>query len=369
MRILYVTTVGMTMGFFNSFIKELLDEGCTVDIAANEADSKVPECYRQWGCKVYGISCQRSPVRKENLDAIRQIRKIVKDNHYNLVHCHTPIAAMCTRLACRPLQKNGIKVFYTAHGFHFYKGAPKLNWLVYYPIEMICSYMTDVLITINKEDYNLAKQKFHAGKVEYVPGVGIDTGKFGGTQADREKKREELGIPADAVLLLSVGELNKNKNHGMVIRALAKLNDNRIHYAIAGKGPLKESYEKMAKDCGISKQVHILGFRNDIPDLYCAADICVFPSIREGLGLAAVEGMASGLPLIVSDNRGTRGFLNEDMAITCTNSDVVKFAEAIEKLQSDMDLRMRMGKLNKEKSSEFDISRVNGIMHKLYDDL
>lgn len=159
------------MGFFKNFIKELLEDGHTVDIATNETTSKVPDCYREWGCQIYQISCTRSPFNKGNIDAIRQIRKIAADGSYGIVHCHTPIAAMCTRLACRKLRKSGLKVFYTAHGFHFYKGAPLKNWLVYYPIEWLCAHWTDVLITINKEDFELAKKKMKAKRVEYVPGV------------------------------------------------------------------------------------------------------------------------------------------------------------------------------------------------------
>ena len=161
MKILYITTVGGTMNFFNSLIKELINDGYTIDIATNEVASKVPDCYKEWGCKIYHISTSRSPFSFGNIKAIKQIKKIAKD--YDLVHCHTPLAGMATRLACRKLRKKqGLKVIYTAHGFHFYKGAPKKNWMIYYPIEKMCSRWTDVLITINKEDYELAKRKMKA---------------------------------------------------------------------------------------------------------------------------------------------------------------------------------------------------------------
>ena len=162
MKILYVTTIGLTMIFFKGLVKELIDVGHIVDIACNEETHKVPDCYREWGCKVYEIDCSRSPLSNGNIRAIRELKRIVYENHYDIVHCHTPIAGACTRLACKDFRKYGVKVFYTAHGFHFYKGAPIKNWLLFYPIEKLCSRFTDTLITINKEDYSLAKKRMKA---------------------------------------------------------------------------------------------------------------------------------------------------------------------------------------------------------------
>ena len=160
MRILYITTVGMTMRFFQSFISELCKEGHTVDIACSDTES-IPEYYKKEKFKIYRLSCSRSPFNFGNVRAIREIRMIVRKNQYDIVHCHTPVAAACTRLACRPLRKKmALRVFYTAHGFHFCTGAPKKNWIVYYPIEKWLSRYTDVLITINKEDYRRARNRF-----------------------------------------------------------------------------------------------------------------------------------------------------------------------------------------------------------------
>lgn len=304
MKILYVTTIGRTMGFFKSFVKELIDKGHTVDIATNESRSSVPDCYREWGCQVYPISCQRSPLSFGNFKAIGEIKKIVKDGGYELVHCHTPIAAACTRLACNSLRKNGVKVIYTAHGFHFYKGAPFMNWALFYPVEKLCSGMTDKIITINQEDYALACEKFKNTSVAYVPGVGIDTDKFANATVDQEAKRDEIGVPSDAFLLLSVGELNKNKNHEVVLRALAKLGDKSIHYAIAGKGNLDKHLLELAEELGISDNFHLLGYRTDVAELYKVADVYLLPSFREGLNVSIMESLAAGLPVICSNIRG-----------------------------------------------------------------
>ena len=176
MRILYVTTISLTMNsFFKPHIEMLVKECNHVDIACNYKDLALDSFYDELDCNSYQIDFSRSPLSRDNIKAYRQLKKVIENGNYDIVHCHTPNASIITRLVCRKLRrKNGLKVFYTAHGFHFYKGAPKRNWIVYYPIEKLCSYFTDKLITINQEDYTLAKNKFTAKEVCYVPGVGID---------------------------------------------------------------------------------------------------------------------------------------------------------------------------------------------------
>lgn len=332
MKILYISTIGITMGFFKQFIQELIKEGHQVDIACNNSVSDVPEVYKELKCKIYTISCSRSVFDTGNLKAINEIRKIVSENHYDIVHCHTPIAATCTRIACRKERKKGTKVIYTAHGFHFYKGAPIKNWMLFYPMEKLCAKLTDVLITINKEDYELAKRKFKANRIEYVPGVGIDIEKFKNVDVDKEKIRNEIGVPNNAVMLLSVGEVNQNKNHQIVIKAMAQIKNEDIHYVIAGEGELKERLVALAMKYGISDRVHLLGYRKDVINLYKTADIYIHPSRREGLPVAVMEAMAAGLPCIVSNVRGNADLIEDGLGgYLCNNTDDNVFAENIQK--------------------------------------
>jgi len=358
------------MDFFKSYIKTLLDMGHTVDIATNENSSKVDDCYREWGCNVYQIDCSRSPLNKGNLKAISQIKKLVDSNGYDIVHCHTPIAAMCTRLACIKSRKKGTKVFYTAHGFHFYKGAPLKNWIIFYPIEKLCSYFTDVLITINKEDYALAKKKFKAKKVEYVPGVGIDVKKFRDcevSQPEFKQLRYQLDIPEDAFVLLSVGELNQNKNHEIVLRAISNIKDAQIHYMIAGTGERKEYLLSLAKELGIEKQFHLLGYRNDVEKLYKIANAYVHPSFREGLPVSVMEAMASGLPCVVSKIRGNEDLVDECGGFLFTPHLIDECKKALtEVLRAENTL---MSKYNKNRSELFSDENILSKMVDLYHNL
>ena len=367
MKILYATTIGGTMIFFKTYIKHLIDEGHTVDIATNETNSKVPECYREWGCKIYKINTSRSPLNKGNLKAIKQLKEIVLQEKYDIVHCHTPVAAMCVRLACKKARKNGTKVIYTAHGFHFYKGAPLKNWLIFYPIEKYCSRFTDVLITINKEDYALAQKKMKARRIEYVTGVGIDLTKFGKSDIDKEEKRKELGIPVDATMLLSVGELNENKNHETVIRAIADLD---VYYAIAGKGELKEHLENVIKELGLKKRVKLLGFRKDVAELYQTSDIYVLPSIREGLNVSIMEAMATGKPVICGQIRGNTDLIGENEGgFLCKPKDTLAFKKSITILTEDKKLSAKLGKRNKEEIKKYEINVVIKQMEKIYKEM
>lgn len=368
MKILYVTTIGITMRFFDRFVKCLLENGHTVDLACNENDGQqVPACFREWGCTVYPLSCIRSPLHRGNIKAIKEIKKLVKDQQYDIVHCHTPIAAACTRIACRKARKYGTKVFYTAHGLHFYHGAPLKNWLIYYPVEKLCAHFTDVLITINQEDYSRAKRKLKAKSVEYVPGVGIDVDHFANAISDRIAKRKELGIPVDAFLLLSVGELNENKNHQVILRAMAKLQHPRIHYAIAGIGDRKEQLLVLADKLGLSNHVHLLGYRKDVSELCRASDVFCFPSFREGLGLGAIEAMASGLPLVTSNVHGINDYSRDGLTgYRCAPNDVDGFAAGIKCLMESSDLRIAMGEYNQKTARKYDVQCINQKMISLY---
>lgn len=341
------------MGFFKNLIEELVTEGNQVDIACNEANEPVLDFYKNLGCKVYPIDCSRSPFSPNNIKAIFQLRMTAKD--YDIVHCHTPIAAMCTRLACHSLRKKGLRVIYTAHGFHFYKGAPLLNWLLYYPVEWICAFMTDTLITINKEDYNRAKKHMHAKQVEYVPGVGIDVDFFKNTVIDRDKKREELGVPKDAFVILSVGELNENKNHKAVIEELNKRNDSNIHYVIAGEGPLKDYLQSIATNCNL----HLIGYRNDCNELYKMADLYVLPSKREGLNVSLIEAKAAGCKTCASCIRGNMD-IKSDFYFSLDN--YFEIIEAIEKLtNTNCDKNYR-----NSSNYTFDIDKINIQVKKIY---
>jgi len=365
MKILYVTTISSTINaFLIPHIKMLIEEGHNVDLAFNN-DNGVKQELIELGCKVYEVPFQRSPLKLDNLIAYKKIRRIIFEGKYDLVHTHTPIASAIVRLVCRKL--NNIRVFYTAHGFHFYRGAPILNWLVYYPIEKILAKYTDVLITINKEDYLRAKKSFKAGQIKYVPGVGLDIKKFNEIIVDKAAKRKELSIPNSAFMILSVGELNKNKNHETVIRAIAKLNNPNIYYLICGVGKLENKLHALVKDLGLEKQVKLIGYRTDIAEICKASDIFCFPSYREGLSVALMEAMAVGLPIVCSNIRGNVDLIKSGKGGFLVNpNDIDGYAEAISKLIKNKELCIEFGKYNIEAVKKYNLDVITDAMKKIY---
>lgn len=369
MNILYVTTVGSTMNFFTSHIKMLLDKGHRVDIATNEKNSKVPECYHKWGCSVFQIETSRSPMSDENRKAFRELKQLVTEGKFDVIHCHTPVASVLTRLAARKARKQGTKVIYTAHGFHFYKGAPLVNWLLYYPTERFCAHFTDALITINHEDYERAKG-FAAKKVYYVPGMGVDCEKIAEETEKPSDLRKQYEIPENAFAVLSVGEVNQNKNHRVVLEAIHRLSDENIYYIVCGRGDQKEPLESLAKEYGMQDRLKLVGYQTNIAEWLSVSDVFAFPSVREGLGLAALEAMAAGLPLVTSDSGGIKDYMqNGKTGFCCRYDDTNGFAEAIKKLKEDSALREKIGEENKLAVQKFDVENVKKIMKEIYEEV
>lgn len=364
MRILYITTLAITVNsFLIPHIRTLIKNGNNVDIACH-LERPINKEIIELGCKIIEIHFSRSPISISNISACMKLRKIVFDGEYDIVHCHTPVAAACTRLACIGLRKNEIKVFYTAHGFHFFNGAPLVNWLIYFPIEWMCSFWTDLLITINKEDYNCAKTMLHAKNVEYIRGVGIDLHKFGIHKADRELLRESLGIPLDATVFLSVNELPSNYNYDVVINAFSKVD---AYYLIVGKegGELSEIVDKV----GISDRVKKLGYRNDIGDLMSVSDFFVVPSFQDSLTVRILEAMASGLICIVGNTHTNIELIDKKCGFVFNHDSILDCRKALmQVLALDFSEKKLLVRNSLKKVNNFNISIISEEISELPED-
>lgn len=375
-KALIVASVASMIDQFNmQNIELLLENGYDVDVAcnckegntiSNDRVRNLIERLNGENVRVYHVPIPRKVTSiKEIIDSIKFISGLYSENSYKLMHCHSPIGSVVARIAAINERKKGMKVIYTAHGFHFYKGAPKKNWLIFYPIEKICSNFTDVLITINKEDYDFAKKHMKANRVEYIPGVGIDTKKFIIPDYNVTEKKEELGIKDKDIMILSVGELNQNKNHEVVVRAISKLKNPNIHYFIAGKGDKEQYLDELAKELDVN--LHLLGYRTDIIELLNTADIFAFPSFREGLSVALMEAMAAGLPCVVSRIRGNVDLIEEKVnGFWCDAEDIDAFAISLNQLIAHKELRKQMCVANQKKVGQNDSAQIIMKMSKIY---
>ena len=291
------------------------------------------------------------------------MREVLSMGDVEAIHCQTPVCGVCGRIIGRQMH---LKVIYTAHGFHFYKGAPLMNWMIFYPIERILAHDTDTLITINHEDYRRA-QHFKAGRVEYISGAGVDLTRYKTAVHTRGEVRQALGIPQEATVFISIGELNRNKNHAVLLEALARLHDPSLHLVLVGQDHLSGALQRRAQALGVQFQVHFTGFRDDVPDLLHASDVFCFPSKREGLGFTAIEAMAAGLPLITSDRHGILDYSKDGVTgYTCSPGDVKGFARAMQALAGDDLKRRAMGTHNRTVAEQFALPQVLDQMREIY---
>ena len=317
-KVLFVATVTNHIKTFHiPYLKWFKEQGYEVHVASN-GNEKIEYCDKH-----FNLPFERFPLKSGNFKAYKELKKIINNNNYKIIHCHTPVGGVLTRLAARKIRKKGTRVIYTAHGFHFYKGAPLLNWLIYYPVEKICARWTDCLITINEEDYNLAKTKFKAKEVELINGVGVDENKFNFIMLDSEKEkiRQTLNLKKDDFVLIQVGELNKNKNQIMTIEAMKKIieTNKNVKLLLVGKGNLKEYYEEKVKEYHLENNVFLLGYRKDIPKLLKISDCLISTSKREGLPVNLIEAAMSGIPIIATNCRGNREIAKRVIDIDDTN--------------------------------------------------
>lgn len=371
-KVLFTATVVKThmMQFHIPYLRMLQEMGWETSVAARNdyedpADCRIPHCDHY-----YDIPFERLPWKKGNLQAYKKLKQVIDEGNYDIIHCHTPVGALLTRLAARDARKKGTKVIYTAHGFHFFKGAPLQNWLLFYPAEKIAAPMTDVLLTINKEDYAFAKKKLRAKRIAYVPGVGIRTGRFRKTETERQNKRRELGFGEEDYLMLTVAEMTANKNHITILKALSALKDSpefsRMHYLICGRGDQWPNLEKSAKELGIADHVHFLGYRTDAPELYGASDLFLFMSHREGLPVALMEAMSAGKPIICSKIRGNTDLIEDGVSGLFAANDPLAVAGAIAQLYQEPEKAAALGANAAQSALRYDEESILSQVREIY---
>ena len=310
-KALIIATVGRFYGFLKSDISILQEMGYEVHCATN-LHMNALDAMEDFNVIRHQIDFARSPFARTNVQAFLQLKKLLRKNRFEVIHVHTPVGGILGRLAGRAYRAKGTKIFYTVHGFHFFAGAPFKNWLIFFPLEWLCSFWTDMLITINREDYANAKKYLHAKHICYIPGVGVDIKKFASPCADVSRVREELGIRDDEIMLLSVGEISERKNQKAVVAALARMRVDNLIYVICGTGDAGNVLEADMSEAWLERQVRFTGYRNDVGALYQAADLFLLPSYQEGVSMALLEAVASKTPVLCSRIRGSIDVIRDE---------------------------------------------------------
>ncbi len=373
-KILILATVpSMIVAFNTRNIRILQEIGCSVHVACNFKDrsawtdqqiSEMTDKLKKMNVTMHQIDMPRKPWHPFQLiKAYGQVKRLERENTFYMMHNQSCVSGIIGRIA---LHKKIPIIMHTEHGFYYFKGGPLINW-VFYPFDKLCSKWTDVLITINKDDFLFSKNYMKAKQCVYIPGVGIDTSYYRNTVIDRKEMRALHGIPENAFVISSVGELNENKNHAIIIKAMAKLKIEDIYYVINGAGVERNHLEMLVNEMKLKDNVIFTGNIENVNEYLKMADIFAFPSKREGLGLAALEAMASGLPLVTSNRNGINDYAeNGKTGFMCEPDNEEAFADAIKRLYKDKELRKSIGEYNYKEVKKFDSEATDVIMREIY---
>lgn len=358
------TTDNMIWQFLLPHIKYLQDKGNTVECVCARTGFWFDELQDKYRLKCHEINFQRNPIKPQNIKAYKQLKKLQKQENYDIIYCQQPVGGLMGRLLAKKFK---IPCIYTAHGFHFYKGCPLTNKLIFKTVEQYCSKYTDILITINEEDYQNAL-RFKAKKVFKINGIGVDLSKYTPNKRLNKKKfRQEFGLNEDDFVVTSIGELNDNKNTFRLLEVIKNIDNPHIKYLVCGQGPLREKFEKYISDNNLQDRVKLLGFRKDIPDILTITDLYIMPSYREGLSKSMMEAMCYGLPVVASKIRGNIDLIGENEGgILCHPEDNNAFKDSIMKIYENKELRETLKTRNSEFIKNYDTSVVLKQLEEIY---
>ena len=369
MKILYVATVlSHICQFHLPYLRMLKEQGHEIHVAAHDNLAMKNGLQLRYADRHIEIPFERSPFDRRNIKAYRRLKELIDGGNYDLIVCNTPVGGVLTRLAARKARKQGTKVIYIAHGFHFFRGAPRKNWLLYYPLEKHFARLCDMVITINEEDYQLAKSRF-PGRVGHIHGVGVDGNRY--HPASREERlamRQREGLSEEDFVVLCTGELNENKNQKTLISAAVLLKDKIPHLKVllGGNGPKEQELKAQVRELGLEETVRFLGYRTDLERVVPAVDVVVSCSRREGLPLNIVEAMLCEKPIVASINRGHRELVTDGASgFLLPPDDPAGFADALEALSKDADLGRKYGMVGREKAQPYQVAGVAKALEKL----
>lgn len=366
-KLLYIATSDIHLATFHMpYLKWLSDNGVQVDIVVENRGNLEFEGVTN----NFNLNFPRSFTKKELLVSYKKLKNIIDNEKYNIIHCHTPIPSMLTRLAARDARSKGTKVLYTAHGFHFYKGAPLSRWLLYYMAEYALSKFTDAIITINEEDFGHVNNKMLHKDSFYIKGIGVDSIRFRPlNKEEKRNKRLELGIDPGQFVLLYVAEFISRKNHEFIIRTVNSLQNTipNLQVLFAGKGELQDRMKTLTKELKVDNAIKFLGFRKDIHILSAIADVGISSSKHEGLGLALAEEMFCKVPIVASYDRGHKEMVVQGVnGFMFRQGNAQEFVQYINLLYKDEKLRLQMGEQAYNIAQEFEIKNSLNAMKDIY---
>lgn len=371
-KVLFVATVvkGHIDVFHLPYLKMFKEQGWETSVAAKNNFDKASECRIPYCDNYYDIPFKRNPFKLSNYNSYKELKKLIIEGNYDIIHCHTPVGGVIARLASKNYKENTARIIYTAHGFHFFQGAPLRNWLIYYPIEKYLSYYTDVLITMNQEDYDIVNEKFKNTQAIMTPGIGVNLEKFYTYDIEKNRiLRLQHGFNEEDFILTYVGELSNRKNQNQIIETARLLQGriNNIKFLLVGTGKDSVKLKKKVRDLNLTDIVIFLGYRKDIVDLMNLSDVVVSTSKQEGLPVNLLEALSVGKPIIATNSRGNRDLVKDNYnGFLIEIHDSKDMSDKINQLYNNKDLQRNMSICSKKESRKYDIKNVLEIMKKIY---
>lgn len=366
-KVLFIASIDKhIIRFHIPYLKWWKDRGWEVHVACN-GNALIPNCD-----VMHQVDFVRPPFSMGHFKAYKQLKRLIDTIPFQIVHTHTPMASVLARLACKNARKKGgLKLLYTSHGFHFYKGGPLLFWMLYYPAEKFLAPYTDCIMTINTEDYEISLKEFSKALIEPTSGVGADSTRFfPAKQGQKEAIRQELNIPQNSFTILYIAEFIHRKNHEFIIRAATELKKEipNIQILFAGRGVLMENLKDLSEKLGVSSFVHFLGFRRDIDRIIHAADVGVSSSRQEGLGMNLIEAKMCGLPVVATIDRGHKEIVKPGVnGFLFSGGDTSSFVNYLKTLSEDKTLYENFSKEAIQSSKKFTLEGTLKEMEKIYE--
>ncbi len=373
MKILYTATVlSHICQFHLPHMKILQEQGWEVHVAAHDNLAVKNGLQLKYCDKFIEIPFARSPKSPSNIKAYRQMKKLLAREHYDVILCNTPMGGIVTRLAAKKTRRQGTRVIYMAHGFHFFKGSSKASWLIYYPIEKHMARYCDLLITINEEDYALAQEKLgDRTEIAHIHGIGVDEQRYHPATAEEQlAMRRAEGLTPDDFVILCVGELNENKNQKTLVSAAARVKDTVPHLKVllAGNGPKEQELRDQIASLGLQDTVKLLGYRTDLERVTPAVDLVVSCSRREGMPLNIIEAMLCKKPVVASHNRGHDELVTDgETGYLLAPGDIAGFADAIDTMAMKAELKTLLGNAGYQKARYYKVSSVSAELKEIFE--
>ncbi len=363
--LLLCSTDNMIWQFLIPHIRDLQKYGATIDCVCSRTGFWFDELKTKFGLNMINVPMTRLPLTFKNYGAYKTLVALQNENKYDLIYCQQPVGGMLGRLLGRKFK---IPVIYTAHGYFFFKGNNAVKNFIFKSAERVMARWTDVLITMNDEDFSESK-KFKCENCYNISGIGLDIEKYNNQEFDKISFKKSLGIKENEKIILSVSEFIKRKNHETMIKTFARLvkENANVKYILCGDGKLMAKMQELVQKLDLKNKVIFLGYRRDVNKIMQISDIFYHQSFHEGLTMSIMEAMYFKLPIVASSVRGNKNLVKEEGGILTSAKDINSQLNALKYLLDNDEICEQMGEFNRKHVDKYLLKNVRKELKQIYE--